>query len=272
LISLLSTNQVISCFKLVCCDRIDPPAGVALYPSMYIVGIPRFLDGPLAFEYAQKLIVQKNVNQNMSVVYQTRLMEVRQKMLERGSGPLGYSESEMGSFSDGYSIIKDDGTQKFMPQNYRLHDNKPTDDNIVTPPKEIDAKMTPDMQQKRISHLDAERKQQDALFTSTWEMERTAKLRQFEGGNFGTPALAINTLSNSLAASPQHIGNNGMGMQMSNQMPIQMSGQMPMQMPGQMPMQMSNQMPMQMSGQMPMQMSGQMPMQIPNMMGNMRYQ
>lgn len=186
LLGILSRGSCLGYFQLECCDKKKPPAAIQFYPTMYIVGSPKLLVGVEAFEYAQTLVAhrqqQGKMAQSMNIAYQAKLIELRQKISSKDD-LLGFSDREMGSFSDAYALVAHDG---HLPQSYQSHNqlNKDSgnkdnneDGGIITP--EIADKMTADEQAQRIKMMTSEREKQDGYFNNTWQADRELKIRQF---------------------------------------------------------------------------------------------
>ena len=185
LLGILRDGGCIGYFRLECCDKRRPPAAVQYYPSMYIVGATKLLVGAEAFEHAQSLVnckkQQTAVVQHTTAAYQAKLLEVKQRFANGNDGPLGFSDREMGSFSDAYALVAQDG---YMPQTFQTANKTgaPEDQQIITPDKEMFGKMSQEEQSQRLKMMEGERSKQDGYFKSVQETDRELKLRQVTGG------------------------------------------------------------------------------------------
>lgn len=178
LLSILKPGGCLGFFELIDCVNRKPPKTLQFYPSMFIVGMSELLTGAKAFEYAQVLSSHKQMNdktaQTMKTAYEAKLIETRLKFSTKEDGLLGYSGREMGSFSDSYSLVANDG---HLPQNYQAHGKKEEDGAIITP--EISSKMNQDEQAQRIKIIETERSKQDGYFNNMWQTNMQLKLSQF---------------------------------------------------------------------------------------------
>jgi hypothetical protein len=178
LLSILKQGECLVFFELIDCVNRKPPKMLQFYPSMFIVGMSELLTGAKAFEYAQTLSSHKQMNdktaKTMKAAYEAKLMETRLKFSTKEDGLLGYSGREMGSFSDSYTLVANDG---HLPQNYQAHGEKEGDNAIITP--EISNKMNKDEQVQRIKIIETERSKQDGYFNNMWQTNMQLKLNQY---------------------------------------------------------------------------------------------
>jgi hypothetical protein len=220
------------------------PNGLSEIPTLIISSEDIPLVGQAAFEWVEKRRMLLNQNMNMKKMMSNNIYQwqmLKSNIDGTGKKMLGYSNMEMGGFSDGYALVKDD-TNEALPQNFVGWNESIS---IYTGPEE--KKISADQQSILLQNIESRRLEQDSIFKSS----SMNVLSQLSGGNILPSQLSADKLVDEKLEQPMQM--NQIRMNPMQQMPMQ---QMPMQ---QMPMQ---QMPMQ---QMPMRPMPMQPVQMNQM-------
>ena len=173
LIVLLKNEQFIQYFKLYCVDDNLEKCPVRIVPTALVNGIRKPLEGKETLKWVQqaKFIRQQWINNMKQSVIHHNMMKM---MMQNLSGPLGYSDQEMGGFSDGFAYTDVDKAIAHVFFGYG-QDNK----NAIFTAEEFN-KIREGESDHLIKKLESMRKEQDTGNEDMYEKQQLVALIQHE--------------------------------------------------------------------------------------------
>lgn len=172
-LTLLKNFNIINNFKLIKVDgQIDKvPKGITRIPTMFVQGINKpLVGGPEIFEWLKAwhfMMRQKAMQQNQIKANMMKIMMTNMK----NKGPLGFSNSEMNSFSDNFALSNNDMP---LPQSFQGYGDE--DKNSILTFPEAKDKLSKDEVTKRIRDIEKQRDTSEEQFKDSMQKKQLAKI------------------------------------------------------------------------------------------------
>lgn len=172
-LTILQNFGLINNFKLFCVDgRLNEvPKGITQVPTMIVQNVNKPLVDNEVFEWLQAW--QFMMKQKMQQQNQTRINMMKNIIAnnQRNKGPLGFTSSEMNSFSDSFAINDSDMP---MPQNFQNYND--SQKNLILTFPESKGTMNAREIEDKIREIEKNRNMADEHFKDSMQKKQLAKI------------------------------------------------------------------------------------------------